>query len=391
MPTTPLNNLGPTGRPPQPVSILESEWRGASIETCRVINVNIESWSVDCISELGNKRYFDLQVMSPYFHFANGEGVYAQPEVGSMVWVCVPSGGRFAAPFVLGFQSAHDMDFDGFRGGRQTLNPGDIMLRTRDENFVVLRRGGVVQIGATPTAQRMYVPIRNFIRDFCENYELFTFGGELVWSTERDDQTTDGEALTKFSLKVKEKGNDRGHVATLSIGSHGESEATTLLLEVFESGEEGAAIVAHMDISKEGSIAWEVKKSWGLTVSEGDIVMGATDGSIELSAGSSFTAEAQQETAVRSTSARVVVEGKTEAVLKSATKAQLDSPVIHLGNGATSPFVKGDKLVSFLTSLITQISSFTCAAPGTPVVAAPALASLNGQLAELLSTTTFSK
>jgi hypothetical protein len=370
---------------------LESEWRAASVETCRIINVNIEDWTVDCISELGNKRYFDVQVMSPYFHFANGEGVYVQPEVGSLVWVCVPSSGRFAAPFVLGFQSAHDSEFDGFRGGRQNLNPGDIMLRTRDENFLVLRRGGVVQIGATPAAQRVYLPIRNFIKDFCENYGLFTFGGDLTWNTERDDQTTDGTALTKFSLKAKEKASNSAYVATLSIGSHGEGKTTTLLLEIFESGDEGAAVAAHLDISKEGNVRWEVKKKWELVVSEEDIVVTASKGAVTIDARDTFTAQAQKDVLLTSTSAKATLSGSKEATVRSSAKAQLDAPVMHLGSGATSPLVKGDKLVSLLSTLITQISAFTCASPGSPVVAAPAVASLTGQLANLLSTTSFTK
>jgi hypothetical protein len=391
MSTSPLNNMGAHRRPTQPFSVSESEWRAASVETCRIINVNIESWSVDCVSEYGNKRYFDIQVMSPYFHFASGEGIYVQPEVGALVWLCVPSGGRFSAPFVLGFQSAHDESNDGFRGGRQTLNPGDIMLRTRDENFIVLRRGGVVQIGATPTAQRFYIPIRNFIRDFCENYELFTFGGELTWITERDDQTTDGAALTKFSLRAKEKADNKAHIATLTIGSHGEDSPTTLLLEIGESGDEGAKVMVSLTATKEGDVRWvsqkgysiEAKESLQITVKEKDITITAEQGA--------YTVSAQKNVLMSSKTGEAVLDGKTKAVLKSSTQAIMDAPQVCLGNGAASPVVKGDMLVSFLTTLLTQISAFVCAAPGSPVVAAPAVASLTGQLSGLLSTSSFTK
>jgi hypothetical protein len=294
--TTPnaVNNLGNQKRPPQALSVSESEWIPATVQTCRIINVNIEDWSVDVIGEHANKKFCDVQVMSPYFHIENGEGIYAQPEVGALAWICTPSSGRFATSFLLGFQSAHDEAYDGFRGGRQTLNPGDIMMRTRDENFLILRRGGVVQIGATPTAQRIFIPIRNIIRDFCENYELFSFGGELTWETDRDDQTTDGEALTKFSLKAKEKANNKKHIATLSIGSHGESDTTTLLLEVSDSGDDGAAVVAHMDITKDGEISWKIKKSWELIVDDADITLTATSGAFTADAGSTATVQAQQ-------------------------------------------------------------------------------------------------
>jgi hypothetical protein len=391
MALNPLNNMGNHDRPAQPTSVMESEWRGSTVETCRIINVNTNDWTVDCISELGNKRYFDIQVMSPYFHTTNGEGFYVQPEVGALVWVCVPSAGRFAAPFVMGFQSAHDIAFDGFRGGRQTLNPGDMMMCTRDENFIILRRGGVVQIGATPIAQRFYVPIRNFIRDFCENYELFTFGGDLIWETARDETTTDGTAPTKFMLRTKAKANDKAYAAILSMGSHAEDDNTTLQLEIYESGEDGAAVVSHLVISKQGEVTWQVKQSWSLTVDDGDVTVAATNGKVVVTSGDITSIEAQQDATFKSSSGKAVVDGSTEATVKSATKAQLDAPLMYLGEGATSPLIKGDQLVSFLTTLLTQISSFTCGPPGSPVVAAPAIASLSGQLSGLLSTTSFTK
>lgn len=392
MASNPLSNMGNSGRMPQPLSMSESETVPATIETCRIINVNIEDWSVDCISMEGNKRYFDIQVMSPYFHFMNGEGIYAQPEVGALCWVCKPSGGRFAAPFVMGFQSAHDQDFDSFQGGRQSLNPGDIMMRTRDENFLILRRGGVVQIGATPTAQRIFVPIRNFIRDFCENYELLTFGGELTWTTERTDETnTDDKAFSTFALKAKEKAGNKLHIANLTIGSHGESAKTTLKLEVFDSGDDGNKVMVGLDITKEGNVTWkneknytfEAKENVSITSKEKDVTVTATKGKVTVSA--------DQNVALESKSAEASLTGKTKAALVSGTKAMLDAPVMHLGDGATSPVVLGDKLVTLLGKMITQISAFACAAPGSPVVAAPALAALNGELAGLLSTKSFTK
>jgi len=391
MAMNPLGNMGTGGRRPQPLSVAEGEWKPASVETCRIINVNIEQWSVDCVSEHGNKRFFDIQVMAPYFHFLNGEGIYAQPEVGALCWVCVPSSGRFAAPFVMGFQSAHDDDFDSFQGGRQALNPGDIMMRTRDENFLILRRGGVVQIGATPTAQRFYLPIRNFIKDFCENYELFTFGGELTWLTQRDDQTTDGKALTTLTFKVKEHADNKLQIATLSIGSHGDSDKTTLKLEINDSGDDGNKVMVSLAITKEGDVGWTLEKGFAIEAKENvqitslekDITVKAAKGQVLVQANKAATMKSDTDAAT--------VEGQTMAVLKSGTKAMLDAPMMHLGNGAASPLVKGDMLVSLLGTLITQISTFACGPPGSPVVAAPAIASLSGQLSGLLSTASFTK
>jgi hypothetical protein len=395
MPSNPLGNMGTSGRAPQPLSVSESETLPATVETCRIINVNIEDWSVDCISAEGNKRFFDIQVMSPYFNFVNGEGIYAQPEVGALCWVCKPSTGRFAAPFVLGFQSAHDQDFDSFQGGRQSLNPGDIMLRTRDENFLTLRRGGVVQIGATPTAQRLFLPIRNFIKDFCENYGLHAFGGELTWTTERTDDTTSSDkAFSKFALKAKEKAGNKLTIANLSIGSHGENSKTTLFLEVFDKGEDGQKSMVSLEVTKEGNVTWLGEKDFKLTFQENIAITSAKkDISVTATKGN-ITAVADKNVKLESRTTEASLTGKTKASLLSSTKAMLDAPIMHLGDGATSPVVLGDKLVSLLSSLITQIASFQfIPVSGTPapVIAAPAVASLSGQLQGILSTKSFTK
>jgi hypothetical protein len=337
-------------------TIAETEYVPSHVEVVRIVNVNIVDWSVDCVSEKGGKRYFDIQVMSPYFHYMNGEGIYAVPEVGAVAWLCLPSEGRFAAPFLLGFMSPFEQDTQSFRSGRQNLNPGDIMLRTRDENFVVLRRGGVLQMGATPVAQRMFIPIRNYIKDFCENYELATFGGTLSWTTERDDQTTDGSSPTVLRISAKEKANDSGNAVELSLGSHGEDSPTTLELVVRSSGDKNAEAKVTLTITKEGDVVWDVKKSISVTA-YGDIDISTTDGSlnvssgkdVSLSASGSLSADFAQDAKI-STSGSLLMSGDQGATL--------DSPTICLGRGASNPVVKGTELMQFLGQLIATLSAY---------------------------------
>lgn len=250
------------------LGIAESEFRPAEIHTARIVNVNINDWTVDAISDVGDKRFFDMQVMNPYFHYMEGEGIYAMPEVGALCWVCKPSTGLRAAEFILGFQAPFDQYSISYRCGRQSLNPGDIMMRTRDENFIILRRGGVIQIGATPIAQRIYIPIRNFIKDFAENYELHTLGGELTWLTDRDDTTVDGAAPTTFSLLAKEKADDPDHIAKLTIGSHRGDEQTTLHLATFADGLGGPAHKVDIKFTKEGDVTWDVRHNFDLVVAK---------------------------------------------------------------------------------------------------------------------------
>lgn len=166
----------------------------------RVINVNLVRWTVDIYSTFDRKRYPDVPVGSPYQHYSNGEGLSIFPEVGALCYICEP--GDTSGPFVLAFVMPHEV-VDGstddapqgtrshgvptgssdasFAGNRPKPKPGDIYLKTRDGNFVILHRGGVLQIGANELAQRIYVPLGNLVTDIAENYQMFNAGGSVSW------------------------------------------------------------------------------------------------------------------------------------------------------------------------------------------------------------------
>lgn len=178
----------------------------------RVINFNSVKWTVDVVGQFNRKKYFNIQVGSPYLHHSNGEGIYAFPEVGATCMVCIPSDS--AAPFVQSFVMAHELVDDAaddaplgtsshaqpaknatdasFAGGRPRVVPGSIWMRTRDGNFVALHRGGVLQLGATELAQRIYVPLRNLIMDISETYEHHSAAGSIVWGIQ------DGPSVEQF-------------------------------------------------------------------------------------------------------------------------------------------------------------------------------------------------
>ena len=341
-----------------PRSVVEGTWVPAGVETARIVNVNIEAWSVDIVSEYANKRYFDLQVMSPYFHFVNGEGIYCMPEVGAMVWVCRPSMGRFGAPFVMGYQAPFEEDNANFRCGRQNLNPGDIMMRTRDENFIVLRRGGVIQIGATPVCQTMYVPIHNMLRHFCENYEVNCFGGEMTWFTERSDQTTDGSALTKFSLKAKEKANDPQHVATLTVGSHGEDDKAIVELVVYDSGLDGQKEQVRLTIDKDGNVDLYLEKDLDITA-KGNVRFESSGGNFEIEAVEGKLSVSSAQDMGLATKANFKAEATGNMDLKAKGVATLEGSQVLCGAGASNPAVKFNdfaKLIAAMSGFFTGIA-----------------------------------
>jgi hypothetical protein len=362
-----------------PLSISEDRYYAPVIETGRVINVNMTDWSVDVVSEHANKLFFDIQVMSPYFHYFNGEGIYCMPEVGATCWVCKPSNGRMSDAFVMGFMAPFDQDHISYRCNRQNLNPGDIMLRTRDENFVILRRGGVVQIGAGPICQRMYIPIRNFIKDFCENYQLTTLGGDLTWEVKRPDQTPDGTSPCLVTLNSREFANTPNPIATLSIGSHGPNDPTILDLVINDSGQPGAVQQVHLAVSKAGDVIWELLGGWSLTTVK-DITMSSSSGKVliesqasdmTLNAGNNWLAAAKAEAKIQSAT----------AVVEATQSCTINSPDVELGGTGGDPIVKFPSLSQALTDLATAVDTLV---PGT-------LSKVTASLATMPSTTTKAK
>lgn len=167
----------------------------------KVLNVNLVTWTVDILSQFDRHTYFDIQVASPYLHFNSGEGIYVVPEVGAVCMVCLPSDSSppYVAHFLMPFESIDTSAPDApngtrsrgsaqpsggdasFAGGRLRLQPGDIVLRGRDGNSIILHRGGVLSIGANELAQRIYIPLNNQVVDVSENYAHHNTGGSVTW------------------------------------------------------------------------------------------------------------------------------------------------------------------------------------------------------------------
>jgi len=164
-----------------------------------VTDVNVSTWTVDTLSKYDQLSFMDIQVSSPYLHPARGDGIYVMPEVGAKCHVCIPSDGP--PPFLLDFimpLEGNDVEapaegetntpnFPGpytYSGGRSRVKPGDIVMKGRDGNFVVLHRGGVLQIGSTSLAQRLYIPLQNLVEDISQNYRHYNTGGAVRWGVQ---------------------------------------------------------------------------------------------------------------------------------------------------------------------------------------------------------------
>ncbi len=333
--------------------------KAATIHRAHVIDVNTREFTVDVRTEAHPfSTHLDIPWMVPYVSQVQGEGINVMPEIGSICFVCSPSEtGKDS--FVLGWMPVQEDG--GYRSGRQLLNPGDLHFSTRDGNFVFLRRGGIVQIGATPICQRLYIPIRNIIRDFAENYELATPAGELTWLVNRTDEQGDGHRGTLFSLACKEFADDpnKDPIAVLKIGSHGEGNETILSLETRDKG--GGATKTKLEISKKGDIKWSLAKDLNLEIA-GDYTtkvkgkMSTTsDGPMSLESKAAMSAKASE------------IHLAAQAVLNLASGgAKLDGSKVDLGAALFQVVVN-------TPSFATWVAAVTAALNGPPSPPVPVM------------------
>jgi hypothetical protein len=382
----------------------ETEFVPANIETGRIINVNTRDWTVDVVTIYGDKRHLDIPVSSPYLHFINGEGIYSMPEAGAICWVCQPSDGLWARPFVMGFQPPVDErtssvtgnQLGEFAAGRPNLNPGDIMMRTRDENFLILRRGGVVQIGATPLAQRLYLPIDNIIRDMCGQYNMFNLAGEMTWTVDRTENSIDGHTTTHCAIRVKGHADEPLHVADLTIGSHVD-EDLGLQLTIYDTGAEDRIAQVDCQITKTGDVKWTIQKDF--TVDAQGIIDLKAQGNVSLeSAAAAAALKGQTDVTIEAVTGILAAIAGTkisltapaleilaQAISIGAEKNGVKPAVLIGGSSAIEPLVLGTKLRVALEALCDALMS-TVPAPGQSLgIVQPGFAAVKAQLAFILS------
>lgn len=328
---------------------------GAFIHEARVLDLNLINWTVDCITIFDQKRFFDIQVASPYLHARAGEGIYAMPEVGAKCLVCIPSDGP--PPFVLAFimppetltnTASEDAPFgtspapsalantqpsgSTYAGGRVKTKPGDIVLKGHDGNFCVLHRGGVLQIGSTELAQRIYIPLTNLVTDISQNYNHFNSGGAINWGmrTSSDDQNPETEykssfrvfandefadvrvAVGKIHVPTQEPTGDAGSTSDLEQLEIGTDEIIVYEVSLAPGGFDTDASLPVQNIREltklrfffdrggnamlraEGAVSLRIKKKLRIRVDDDIEVFGKgrflldVDGSLDIVAGSSL-------------------------------------------------------------------------------------------------------
>lgn len=333
----------------------------AFIESGRVLDVDMATYTLTVTTQYTKKPQSGVSFATPYQHFTNGEGIYFMPEIGSLCWICFPSDGNRA--FVLAWASgATEGDH---RSNKKDLNPGDIYLGTRDENFMILRRGGVVQIGGGPICQRMFLPIDNTIKDFCENYGLHTLAGDLEWSVAREESTTDGKRPSHVRLLAKEFSDDAKPIAELEIGSHEGNQDTILSLNIRASGVDSSDRKLVLEITKDGNVSWTAIKDslWSVK----------GDGAFTVDVGGDALVKSGGE--AKLTGKTVVVHGDTAAevstnqmlALKGKTGVNIEGLAVMVNNGVMPVMLASPAAVLWI-SMHTHVTPVGPSGPPLPVL-----------------------
>lgn len=337
----------------------------AAVEGATIMSVNALEYSVDFVTDFNYRFYGGVPFASPYVHHQYGEGVYAMPEVGAKCWVCWPSDGQH--PFILGYGAALDRDGAAWRGNRKAMGGGDIYLGTRDGNGVTIRRGGVVEVQATPIAKRFYIPINNLIRDFCQNYELRTFGGDLTWLVERPEKNEAGDKTTTLLIQAKEKATDPGVVMRLTTGYHA-GEETALKLQIYSDGTDAQQLKATLQIDKQGNVGWTVTNKFSV----------AADGEIDLSAKANASLRSEQQATlsgqtgvmIESTggSISIVAQGDINIGSNDGSKGLVVDAAgnVYLGGKGGESLIKGATAHTWMASHTQPVAGTTATAPASP-------------------------
>lgn len=307
----------------------QSTTKAALIESGRILDVDAATYTVSVTTEFTKKPVTGIKFATPYQHFSNGEGIYFMPEVGSVCWICFPSDHN--RPFVIAWGPA-TTEGDA-RSKKKDLNPGDIYLGTRDENFLILRRGGVVQVGGGPLCQRLFLPINNTIKDFCENYGLHSIGGDLEWTVKRAETDTDGKRPTTLSIMAREFADDPKPVAELKIGSHDNDEKHILSLKIKADGSDGADTMIDLVMQDDGTMKFTVKKDVVWTV-DGDFKVTTKKGT-EFKTEEDFKVTAQKKIVLKATDG-VEIESGGSFTIKGAPLVKIDGKAEVGGSGAVA-------------------------------------------------------
>lgn len=336
-------------------SILSESLSPVRIEFGRIINVDYDRRTVDFRSEFSERFSYDIPWGYPFFDQIGGSGITFIPEPGQTCFCLFPSDSKIK-PIILCFLGAHEEG--SYLCGQQKGNPGDILINGRDGNFLAVKRGGIIQIGAKPICQTLYFPIRNIIRHISENHEILTVAGELNFEVLRTEDSSDGKSKCIFDVSVREFAEDDKDLIKLSMGALDNNN--TFILESRDKS--GGNIKVSLTMNKSGEVNWTI---------EGKLVISSKN-EVKISSGTDISIKAKSNLELISESGSFKLDGPsgkihTTGQLDIAADASLSikSPNITINNGVFAVVRNSPDLIAFFAAVSTALNTL---APGSCVL-----------------------
>ena len=377
MANTAIGVLVRESKDPQQRRSFRSSWTipegmtGAIIIEGRIIDTNLTTWTVDFAAQFDQKYFLNVQVSSPYMNPVQSEGIYAFPDIGSKCVLCLPSDG--CPPFILSFimpmerggeriwDDAQQKEINAgsnFAGGRVKAKPGDICVKGRDGNFCVLHRGGVLQIGSTQLAQRIFIPLNNIVTDISQNYHHYNTGGAINWSVGNIEEDNPGTLYRQtFRLHAnEEKASVRVSMGTFRdvVGEHSDGLDNQADLDAMGIGSE--PLVCEVAFSPEqfggddGSVSADTPKTALLRFlfdEEGGAYLG-TKGSLLLSTKGKLRLKAKGDIELN-TEGNVTFQSGGLFRIEGGALTEIQGGVVKIGPGTRQAAHVGSTVEVFLT------------------------------------------
>jgi hypothetical protein len=350
-------------------------------EKAVVTDVNRKTWTCAVETMHSGKTHRDLQWASPYHDYHGGAGIHFMPEVGTHCYVALPVDNTpafvmcfIAPPAVISAEgddpvrstsspegSSTDVSY---QSQRPDMNPGDIAMTTRDGNFIILRRGGILQLGATPLAQRIVVPVRNFVHDFFENYELAGPAGDVTWLVDRPELDPAGKAPCSWTFHLNEFATDKN--ATVRVRH----------LPLADAGKKKTAweisVAANGIDRNTGKVSSPTYTMMVLTTGAVTEMIGA-DRSVEIKGDDTLTISGKQTTTVKGDS-KLAAKNIT---LEASANATVVGKAVKLGDAmAIEPAILGNMFLTWLSSVI------VIGPPGAGVISPASIAAFQSALSK---------
>lgn len=345
---------------PQTKDMLETTLNPVRVEFGKIINVNYDKRTVDFRSEFSERYAYDIPWTSPYFDQIGGSGITFIPEPG-MTALCMHISESKRKPVIIAFigapESKSDDEDQSYLCGQQKGNPGDILINGRDGNFLIIKRGGIVQVGSKPICQTLYFPIRNIIQNISENFEIQSFAGELNFEVLRKEDSSEGESKCIFDIAVRQYASDEKPMVTLSIGAL--DNDNNFVLECRDKG--GGNTKVKVEIKKSGEIKWQTESKLSITTKD-DLTL-KSDAKMNLTSKNDLT--------VKSESGRVTVEGVNGTVhatasldVKADGNLNVTGATVTLNNGLFAVVRNSPDFQAFLTNVAAVVNTV---APGSVI------------------------